>query len=139
MMNASSMDMRPGWEFVDSQGTFKLPDPQRNSYLYFPLVNEAGMMSSVTPTLGGDAKIDQNTFLLLPASAEDLHNSRSTRNFWLRINETEVWSATGNSAEQTTRGLAPSGDEVTLTAGFLWHTVERKHPKIGLVAEVTNF
>src|SRR5512144_87353 len=122
--------MKTGWEFIDSQGTFKLLNPQRSSYLYFPLVNEAGMMSSVTPTLGGDAKIDQNTFLLLPTSVEDLHNSRSTRNFWLRINETEVWSATGNSAAQTTRSLFPPGEEVTLTAGFLWHTVERRHPDL---------
>jgi cellobiose phosphorylase len=132
-------DMKIGWEFIDKEGTFKLSDPHHNSYLYFPLANEAGMISSVTPTLNGDAKIDQNTFLLLPTSAEDLHNSRSARNFWLRINETQVWSATGNSAEQTTRRLSPSEDEVTLTAGFLWHTVHRQHPTSGLQAEVTNF
>jgi len=131
--------MTTGWEFIDSHGTFKLPDPHRSSYLYFPLVNEAGMMSSVTPVLSGDAKTGQNTFLLLPASVEDLHNSRATRNFWLRINDTRIWSATGNSAEQTTRNLSPSGDAVTLTAGFLWHTVERKHPSLHLRAEVTSF
>ncbi|HLO18244.1 MAG TPA: cellobiose phosphorylase, partial [Anaerolineales bacterium] len=131
--------MRLGWEFIDAQGTFKLLHPHRSSYLYFPLVNETGMMSSVTPTLNGDAKTGQNTFLLLPASAEDLHNSRSTRNFWLRINGTQIWSATGNSADQTARSLSPFGDEVILTAGFLWHTVERKHPSINLQAEVTNF
>jgi cellobiose phosphorylase len=68
-----------------------------------------------------------------------LHNSRSTRNFWVRINETEIWSATGNSAEQTIRNLSPESDEVTLTAGFLWHTVERKHSSINLRAEATNF
>ncbi len=131
--------MTTGWEFIDKQGTFRLPNPHRNSYLYFPLVNEAGMMSSVTPILGGDAKTSQNTFLLLPASVEDLHNSRSTRNFWLRINETQIWSATGSSAEQTARNLSPSRDEVTLTAGFLWHTVEREHPALHLRAEVTSF
>ena len=82
--------MTTGWQFIDAQGTFRLPDPHRSSYLYFPLVNEAGMMSSVTPTLNGDAKTDQNTFLLLPTSVEDLRNSRAARNFWLRINETHV-------------------------------------------------
>ncbi|RPJ17691.1 MAG: cellobiose phosphorylase, partial [Chloroflexi bacterium] len=131
--------MITGWEFIDTQGTFKLSNPHRSSYLYFPLVNEAGMMSSVTPTLNGDAKIDQNTFLLLPTSVEDLHNSRSARNFWLRINESQVWSATGNSADQTSRNHSPNGDEVTLTAGFLWHTVCRKHPELDLQAEVTSF
>ena len=131
--------MTSGWEFIDPQGTFRLPNPHHSSYLYFPLVNEVGMMSSVTPTLNGDAKTGQNTYLLLPTSAEDLHNSRATRNFWLRINDTEVWSATGNSAEQVTRNLSPDGENVTLTAGFLWQTIERKHPRINLSAEVTNF
>ncbi len=131
--------MTTGWEFIDSQGTFRLPNPHRNSYLYFPLVNEAGMMSSVTPTLHGDAKTDQNTFLLSPASAEDLHNSRATRNFWLRINETYVWSATGNSAEQTTRSLSQDADEASLTAGLLWQTVERRHPTINIRAKITSF
>jgi cellobiose phosphorylase len=131
--------MKLGWEFIDKEGTFKLLTPHQNSYLYFPLVNEAGMMSSVTPTFNGDVKTDQNTFLLLPTSAEDLHNSRSSRNFWLRINGTQVWSATGNSAEQTTRNLSASTDEVTLTAGILWQTVQRKHPASGLQAEVTSF
>src|SRR6266498_755548 len=131
--------MTTGWKFIDTEGTFMLRDPHRSSYLYFPLVNEAGMMSSVTPTFNGDAKTDQNTFLLLPTSAEDLHNSRSARNFWLRINETQVWSATGNSAEQTTRIAPLCADEVTLAAGFLWQSVERKHPELGLQAEVTSF
>src|ERR1041385_5279040 len=131
--------MTAGLQFIDAQGTFRLPDPHRSSHLYFPLVNEAGMMSSVTPTLNGDAKTDQNTFLLLPTSVEDLRNSRAARNFWLRINETHVWSATGNSAEQTIRVDSPGGDEVSLTAGFLWHTVERKQTERGLQAEVTSF
>jgi len=153
--------MKIGWEFIDEEGTFKLPNPDRNSYLYFPLVNEAGMMSSVTPAFNGDAKTDQNTFLLLPASVEDLHNSRAARNFWLWIDkpgtpqsgsvdkrstprsgsadETQIWSATGSSADQTTRGLSPFRDEVTLTAGLLWQTVCRKHPANGLQAEVTSF
>jgi cellobiose phosphorylase len=131
--------MTAGWEFIDSQGTFRLPAPQRSSYLFFPLVNESGMFSAVTPSLNGDAKTGQNAFLLMPVSAEDLHNSRSARNFWLRINAAEVWSATGNSAEQAARSLSPAADEVTLTAGFLWHTVRRVHPSTGLQADVTSF
>ncbi|MEW6402055.1 MAG: cellobiose phosphorylase [Chloroflexota bacterium] len=131
--------MSIGWKFLDEQGTFELPNPHQSSYLYFPLVNEAGMMSVVTPTLNGDAKTDQNTFLLLPTSAEDLHNSRSARNFWVLINGTRAWSATGNSSDQTTRSLSPLSDEVTLTAGFLWQTIQRKHRETGLQAEVTSF
>ena len=54
----------PSWFFVDATGTFRLDDPQHTSYLYFPLVNEAGMMSVVTPTLHGDCKTGQHDFLL---------------------------------------------------------------------------
>lgn len=68
-------------EFIDSQASFSLDNPDTYNYLYFPLANAAGMMSSITPSLGGDIKTDQNTFLLAPVSAEDLHTSRSTRNF----------------------------------------------------------
>lgn len=48
-----------------------------NSWGDFTLANEAGMMSSVTPMLAGDCKTGQNTYLLPPASAETLHESRA--------------------------------------------------------------
>ena len=41
------------------------------------------MMSCVTPTLHGDVKTGQNSFLMAPVSVEDLHNSRAARNFWV--------------------------------------------------------
>ena len=40
-----------GWEFIDNSGTFCLNNPHRYSSLYFPLVNEAGIFSAITPTL----------------------------------------------------------------------------------------
>ncbi len=127
-----------GWHFIDGQGSFEFINPHRISYLYFPLVNPMGMMSSVTPMLNGDAKLDQNTFLLLPVSVEDLHNTRSARNFWVRIDE-QPWSVTGNSAAQISEKSALKDDAVTLRAGFLWQALERKHQKSGLVASVLNF
>ncbi len=129
----------PGWYFIDCEGTFELPDPGDTSYLYLPLVNEAGMMSSVTPTFNGDAKADQNAFLLLPVSVEDLHNSRAARNLWVTGDGLEPWSVTGNSAAQTTRRLSAGKEAVTLRAGFLWQIVTRQHPDAGLQAEVTSF
>lgn len=131
------MDTR--WKFIDTLGSFELPNAHLNSYLYFPLVNEAGMMSALTPTLNGDAKTGQNSFLLLPTSVEDLHNSRAARNFWVQIDAARAWSATGNSAEQITRRASPADDEVSLTAGFLWHTIRRRDPASGLQAELTSF
>ncbi|MGC9400704.1 MAG: GH36-type glycosyl hydrolase domain-containing protein [Anaerolineae bacterium] len=125
-----------GWHFIDQHGTFRLDAPHKTSYLYFPLVNEAGMISVVTPTLHGDAKTGQNTFLLPPVSVEDLHLSRAARNFWVRTADGEVWSATGNSAAQIAGTL---GEEaVTLEAGILWHKVTRTNPALGLRAEITN-
>jgi cellobiose phosphorylase len=123
-----------GWRFTDSLGTFELDDPQDTSYLFLPLVNEAGMFSCVTPNFNGDAKADQNSFLLLPTSVEDLHNSRAARNFWVML-EGRPWSVTGNSAEQNAR----NDESVTLQAGLLWQTVSRVHPSGALRAEVTSF
>ena len=128
-----------GWQFIDQNGTFRLSDPENSNYLYFLLLNEAGMMSSITPTSHGDAKTGQNSYLLQPVSVEDLHNTRSARNFWLRINGNRLWSATGNSAEQTSRRLTADKDVVSLTAGLLWQTVRRVDPESGLQADITSF
>lgn len=129
----------PGWQFTDPNGTFQLPDPDHNNYLYFPLLNEAGMMSAITPSTHGDAKSSQNSYLLAPVSVEDLHNTRSARNFWLRMETGRVWSATGNSAEQTIVRLSADKETATLTAGLLWQTVRRPEAESGLQAEVTSF
>ena len=94
------------YEYLDRRGTFRLESPDRFSYLYFPIANEAGVLGSVTPTWGGDSKLGQNAFLLEPVSAENLHNNRSSRNFWFYEKDTDegedgmVWSATGVSAAQ---------------------------------------
>jgi len=128
-----------GWRFTDEKGTFTLPDPHKHNYLYFPLVSEKGMVSVVTPTLHGDSKTDQNTFLLAPVSVEDLHNSRSARNFWVYVGDVGPWSATGNSALQIAQAFTDDGTEsVTLEAGFLWHKVTRESARVGLQAEITS-
>ena len=43
-------------KYLDKRGTFTLDNPDLTSYMYFPLANEAGMMSAITPDLGGDRK-----------------------------------------------------------------------------------
>lgn len=131
--------MIQAWKFIDTQGTFELAAPQHTSYIYFPLVNEAGMMSAVTPRLHGDIKSGQHNFLTPPVSVEDLHNARSARNFWVHIAGVEVWSATGNSATQNARNFTGlEEDHVTLQAGFLWHRIIRENKKLGLRAEIIN-
>ncbi len=126
------------WRFLDEWGTFELDEPQQTSYLYFPLVNEARMMASITPTLHGDLKSDQHHFLLAPVSLEDLHHSRSGRNFWVYVEGHGAWSAAGASAAQIAR--QPGSDETTaLTAGPLWHRLTRQSETMGLRAELTSF
>lgn len=128
------------WCFVDDNGTFVLEDPHRTSYLYFPLVNEAGMMSSITPLLHGAINTGHNAHLTAPVSVEDLHNTRSARNFWVYVQGKGPWSATGNAATQIAQVFdEDSAERVTLRAGFLWHTITRENEALGLRAEITNF
>ena len=123
--------------FTDDKGTFELKNAEKNSYLYFPVCNEAGLMGCVTPTLGGDLCLDQNHFILQPVSVEELHNNRSSRNFWLKFEDGAVRSVTGASVWQRAEG---SG-EVTVKAGFLWHetTTAVKYGENSLEAVVTLF
>ena len=125
-------------EFSGREETFTVKKPEDISYLYFPLASETGLKSAITPFLGGDSKIDQETFLLEPVSAENLHNNRSTRNFWC-VTDKDCWSAVGASAEQEAVRFTADQDDSELTAGFLWQTLRRENIKMGLHAEITSF
>ncbi len=126
------------WKFIDETGAFRLENPHHTNHLYFPLVNEAGMMSCVTPTLHGDIKTGQNTFLTPPVSIDDLHNTRSARNFWIRIPGQGVWSAAGNSARQHAARFSDQQDRVALEAGFLWHRLTRQFSDLDMRADITS-
>ncbi|WP_151735357.1 GH36-type glycosyl hydrolase domain-containing protein [Paenibacillus tengchongensis] len=129
----------PGWTFTGANGDFRLIEPERSSFLYFPLVNEGGMMSSVTPKLHGMAAAGHNSFLNAPVSVEDLHNSRAGRNFWVHIEGKGTWSATGDSAAQNVSAYSPQADRSVLDAGLLWHRVTRESGSYPLRSEVTSF
>lgn len=131
-------DYLPSWQFIDQQASFSLDNPDCYSYLYFPLMNEAGMMSCVTPRLGGDVKTGQDTFFLEPVSAEELHTSRSTRNFWIYKKGCGIWSATGESARQISQ-RGQGTEKSQMKAGLLWHSVERENKAIGLRSSITTF
>lgn len=126
-------------KYLDKKGTFTLDNPDLTSYMYFPLANEAGMMSAITPDLGGDIKLNQNTFLLEPVSSENLHNNKSSRNFWVYVEGKGAWSVTGRSARQQAKLFDDDKEEVKLTAGIMWHQVERQSKEMGLKAEMTSF
>ena len=125
--------------FVDNDGTFFMENPENYSYLYFPVAGEKGLKSSLTPNLGGDSKISQESFLLEPVSSENLHNNRSTRNFWCVAEGAGCWSATGASAEEESKKFTGEQDASELTAGFMWHRMKRTSAKYQLQAEITSF
>lgn len=125
--------------FMDANGTFLIKNPENYSGLYFPIASEKGLKSSVTPNLGGDSKIDQESFLMEPVSVENLHNNRSTRNFWCNIENVGCWSATGASAEAENEKFTNNQEESELAAGLMWQTTRRSSKKYALVSEVTAF
>ena len=127
------------WKFVNADAEFTARNPERTSYLYFPLTNDGGLKSSITPELQGDAKVDQNRFLLTPVTVEDLHHSSYGRNFWVHDDRGNTWSVNGRSPGQRQAAGTESGDVVTLDAGFLWHRVNRENKGIGFRVEVTSF
>lgn len=127
------------YRYLDKKGTFLLDNPELTSYLYFPIANESGVMSSVTPTLGGDNKMGQNTFLLAPVSSEDLHNNKSTRNFWCNISGKGIWSATGRSAAQQAELFHDQKEDTVLEAGIMWHKITRTSKTYGITSEILSF
>ena len=125
-------------EFTDEHASFSIKTPEDTSYLYFPLASAKGLKSAVTPSLGGDAKINQNSFLMEPVSAENLHNNRAVRNFWC-FTDAGTFSVTGASALQESQKFTPNQDDSILEAGLMWHTLKRKSHATGLVSTVTSF
>jgi len=125
--------------FLGTDGAFSMEKPENYSYLYFPIAGEKGLKSCVTPNLNGDSKLHQEAFLFEPVSVENLHNNRSTRNFWCLVKGVGNWSAVGASVEEECRKFTVCQDESTLTAGLMWHTMQRHSLKYQLSAKVTSF
>ena len=117
--------------YVGNQGDFTMENPEMLSYLYFPIANESGVMSSVAPDLAGDSKMSQNSFLMPPVSCENLHNDKSSRNVWCKINGKTLWSLTGRSAAQQAELFTEDKEPTYLEAGFMHHKITRTSEKNG--------
>ena len=126
-------------KYLDKKGTFTLDNPDLTSYMYFPLANEAGILGAITPDLNGDIKLDQNTFFMEPVSSENLHNNKSSRNFWVYVEGKGAWSVTGKSSAQQAKFFTDEKDDVKLTAGIMWHEIERTSEDLGLQATITSY
>jgi cellobiose phosphorylase len=118
------------WSFIGEDETFQADHPEKVSRLYFPLCNDAGLLSGITPQLHGDIKTGLHSFLTPPVTTEDLHNTRSSRNFWAAVDSKEPWSLASPARE---------GNKSQLQAGALWHRVIRENKRLGLRAEILNF
>ena len=127
------------YQYTGEHEEFSLENPERYSYLYFPLANEGGIMSSISPDLSGDLKINQNAFFMPPVSCENLHNDKSSRNIWCKVNRKTVWSATGKSAAQKADLFTEKKEPARMEAGFMYQKVERVSREAGLKAEITSF
>lgn len=125
--------------YVDKYGTFQLRNPENINYLYFPLANENGVISCVTPNLGGDSKMGQHHFWMEPVSSENLHNNKVTRNFWINARGHEPWSAMGVSARQQMLLFSENKEETMLEAGIMWHKVIRANKDLGIQSTITTF
>ena len=125
-------------EFTDSYGSFKLENPQHTSGLYLAVSGKSGLRSAVTPDFGGDAKLDQNHFLLQPKSVMNLQSDRDTRNFFCVFRD-ELWSATGVSAAQEADRFTDREDSVLLEAGRMWQKVTRTNNKKKFTSVTTIF
>ncbi len=126
------------YNYVGNQGQFELNNPELISYLYFPIANEAGVMSCVAPDLAGDSKINQNAFLMPPVSCDNLHNDKTSRNIWCKINGKDIWSLTGRSAKQQAELFTEEKDDTKLEAGFMHHKITRVSKKLGVKSSVSN-
>ncbi len=121
--------------FNEDNSAFTFEGADKVTGLYYPLASEEGLKSCVTPTLAGDSKLDQNTFLYEPASIEDLTEKRYSRNFWVLREGKNPWSATGASVWQ----MASDKESTTVTAGLMWHKTEHTSEDGELSASVLSF
>ena len=122
------------FSFVGSDGDFRLGHAERVSGLYFPLCAEGGLRSCVTPRLGGDCKLGQESFVLRPVSVQDLEDCMESRNFWCRLSDGRCRSVTGFDAWR----LAEPA-ELTVEAGLLWHRLCVLDAAFPLESRVTSW
>jgi len=96
--------------------------------IYMPLCGSdaAGLKSAITPSLGGDIKVDKYHFVTKPASREDLRYP--VRDFFVHVK---------GKAYSLAQESAPNSACVEI--GRLWHKLTRAHKAAGLELTAVNF
>jgi cellobiose phosphorylase len=111
-------------------GKVMLKNPELNRKLYFPLFNQAGLMSAITPDFKGDLKASLNHFFLPPVSTEDLTATSYSRNFWVVPKNAPAWSVTGVSADYLVKKAKGIFESTTLYAEPGLFEIEKINPKL---------
>ncbi|MFO7617536.1 MAG: hypothetical protein R6V75_09815, partial [Bacteroidales bacterium] len=138
MMNEGSHQSYPLWTFLlDGQGSFISANPDQTSRLYFPLMNEAGMKSFVTPELKGDICGAFDQYLTVPVVTEDLHRTLNSRYFWVLMEDMPPWSVNGLGSWQQSLKWSESAEKSEITARPGTFILRRFHPLVPLEAEIT--
>lgn len=115
------------WSFAGSDkgpatGEFSASGWRNVGPLYFPLANEAGMLSWVSPSLQGGPAQNHHAYLGLPQSIEDLPHSLVHRGFWLAEKGRAPFSLSDISPD----GLKGGGGKARVQAGLGWFKLSRK-------------
>lgn len=74
-----------------------------------------------------------------PGGEQEGEDTGGVRNFWVRVRDAGVFSALGASDMQQARKFTPEEEPVTLSAGFMWHSVRRTVKDYGVESTVTTF
>ncbi|MDZ7743167.1 MAG: cellobiose phosphorylase [Bacteroidota bacterium] len=137
---AARKSQGPLWKFSEERNAkFLAPYAGYVSRLYFPLMNQAGMKSYITPELKGDVCLSFNQYLTAPLVTEEIHRNNVARNFWIISAGLSPWSLSGISANQMSEKWAdnPEYHEVEGRPGIF--IVRRRNHALNILAESTVF
>lgn len=140
MLTKKSSTTGVSWKFCEeNDGSFHVENANHLPVLYFPLMNTLGMKSFVTPELKGDVCKDFHHYLTTPTVTEEIHRTISSRNFWIKTEDKDPWSATGQSVFQKANKWDYPKDEYSLKASIGAFTTKRKQTETGLETTITTF
>lgn len=111
------------------EAEFEYKDPL--PYFYFPLCNEKGLKSCITPFLRGDVKLDQKRFITPPQTRWDIQTSLVSRKIFLYLD--------GKILSLSKLPPLPKDETLKVGAGFLYHKIVREFKSQNIIVEVLNF
>jgi cellobiose phosphorylase len=130
----------PLWKFTsENDGTFIAPHAEFISRLYFPLMNEKGLKCSVTPELKGDICSSFDKYFTIATVTEELHRTTCCRNFWIKPDNDEPWSAVGSSTFQKSKKWTSDRERSEVIGKIGSFSLTRDNHELGIKSEITVF